>query len=1100
MRDSNPLYDLMGGYYPGDPIPRKRYYGGYPSPIDFDSETFINDYIYEVKRELENLKISPIEKSRLIADLERTLQLQATPKKPEYDPMRALELGDEEDVAGVNVKLDINPVKWVKDPQQMMVDTGKQWFKDLANWSDYSSYVERNKLWDPLLKGKELDPLVEYAYGEHIEGGPLPGPKPFQLYDLGVYVPKEETFHDPQGNKITTIRDVDVFSGSAKSFSDFTKGARSSGARDKGLNGFARQAALSSSAELSALLESGKITDPQQITEVRSHLHRARLLRAANAIHGKGDEDRYVFSKSGEFAEFGFGIGQGIGKIEESLSKYSLAKGVKKNEARDELTKTIDSVLGDHEGSSLNKLKGVYRDAEAHFSGLGPSAKADFEKNFRPLRNMINNIEDLKISESGPSGALGVANQRGIISALQKWYSTEGAIKGGLDNMNRRFLENDFLKGPLRGVVFDPSNKDIIGTRRLMNVTDEALRFYKREDFYDLINKLERDGVVGVAADVTWNIVRERFNGWTPAKVVTAQFKKVHYFGLLYDGDYREGGDSSGGRLNNAANWVIDKSPLAKRFDNNFTLEITEGVEKAKKVTGRLKLKGDKSLGFGIGIYNRTLEEGVQKLSQADLIKLINYRERDFEKLVKSGAALRYGTKIDDARKEAANFRKWLKEYNDQLGFVFDKKTGLLVNSKENQKKLDSFLKALRERQRNPNYLSVTAAKAGILQKYSEKLNVLQENLFRRLYNSKLGKLVNAPAYLREVISKAVAKAVNSAISKALGSAIVAGTSGLGAIIYPIIEKTVQFVLNKVENTLGKIWEAIRKADVDIIESFVEDSAKAVIKTFGCCAIAFGFPIAITLISITGLLTSITPVDPTRVTEEGRVDEGGDYGTYGPGSVCPPGQCPVAASINCFKIVGNWPPEAQNVIEEAARFLVAHGGTFVNELCADYNGNLEVVWAGGNESCGLASVLTLQIKFGNARCYAYNSASQDTFNWLFAHEAAHMYHYANRLYVDNLIHAAQSDDGDRTVSTYRGQRDLECSDTMHYDLVNEGMVNEERIYRDDGSMEDFAETMSNYIRYHQHCPSTDAYADWVSYTTGLGYTAHYNLARLLYGL
>jgi len=993
MRDSNPLYDLLGGYYPGDPIPKQRYQGNLPSPLEMNSDALIDGYLYELERELSKFSYSEAKKKFFINDVERALRARTSPREAKYDPMRAMELGDEEDVAGIAIGININPKDWIENPGEMVKETGKQWFKDFFNLADYSSYVERNTLWDPLLRGREVSPMVEFAYGEHLEGETLPGPKPFQLIDLGINTTKEEEFYDRSGAAVTLTREDDLFEKCAVSYKSFSSSAKASGARDKALLNYTTQVATASSAELANLLINGKITDPKQVVEIKSHLHRARLIRAANAINSRGDKHKYIFAQSGEFAEFGHGLGSGILQLNKDLSVYSIKGKTEKTEKS--VRNSIENVLDtSNEDSSLSKLIKMRAEAEAHFDGLGSSARAEFDKNFKPLNNMIKDLKKLNKSAQGPLNPIQVRNLKDQVRSFQEKYASAGAVKGGHNNMSRRFLENDFLKGPMRGIVFDPRNSAIVGTKRLMSVSDDTLRFYKREDFRDILKMLESKGLLGTAADITWNRIRARMNSFTPATLITEFLEKRHYFGLIYKDDYAQGSGMEP-RFFHINKWV-EKSKL---FDNNFTVEqiLVKGVGDAKDVTKKLKLKGNRSLKFGLDEWSRTQLKGTQRLSQADFIDLINFKERRYGDLVKSGKALEYGYSKYKPRENSARLRKWLKGYNDQLGLKFDKKTGLLINSKENQKKLASLFAALKKREGNPNLISATQAKAGIMQKYSAKLNATREKLFKWFSNTKLGKVVSAPAYMREVISKAVTKAINKVVTKVLGGAIVSATGGIGALIYPIIEKVVQYTLKKVEDFIKAVGKALKEGSFEAIEEMIEKSGESVAKAAGIFVAAFGLGCALPVMFIfIFVLSAITPVDPTRMSMSAGGDIGGGVGPGGTAVPCP--DCPVTSSVGCFDIKGTTFPNAETltIATNAVNHLNGNFGTWVNRVC-EGGIRINVEWS-TSLACGWATVGPPRtIFFANGQCWQYIPANQGKFNYLFAHETGHIYDWRNAI-------------------------------------------------------------------------------------------------------
>lgn len=1090
MPDSNPLYELIGGYYPGDPIPRRPQpgRGDFPEKYYMNPQSFIDDYLYEVGKEFDKLTPNKLIKERAIKDVERALRASVKGKTSTYDPMRALELGDEEDVAGLQFKVDLNPKSWIEDPADMAKKTAKGWLKDFVEWSDVDSYVEREHLWRPLLSGavEETPRAARAIWGEHIEEGVRPtGFEPFQLRNLDVTTTKKIRMIDEDGNKRDTYVQEKIFDNTADDFQAFNSHARSIATRNLYFRRLSNNAVQAVSHELENLKVAGLI-DPADLKEVESFQHRARILKLSNDLMSKaGDKSTYRYGHEDDvertisklrdsdwksqvkqriqdkggtsIREVPAGLPAGLRGLSNDLAMFSFGRyeGKDGKSAQESIQSSFREMMTDH----TKTIRDALSEAEEHFRSKGAAAFNEFQRDTSPLRKTLTRLE--KLQDRKITGALSARNLKGEIDTIMELQTMTGVIRGGLDRMSRKILESHMINGSIRDVIF--KNNNVVGSKNILNVMDEALFFYRREEAYDLFDKLEEDGLMGVAADYMWNLIRRRLDGYTPAAYINEAMQRMHYFGLIYDDDYDTGKGFFNTLINNS-----------KIFENRVSIDIEIGGKMKN-----FKFVGEKGLKDMTQIYKRTLLKGQPAfLDDVQFLHGIN-------------AAIKDGGRLKD----------FLSKHNVFLELEMEK--GLIKHTAENIKNLKSMFAGMIKEDESRGVISVFQNRAGLLQKFSEWAGK-KRNEFLKKY----GKILTPIAYTRNVLSRKgaqalvrglrksvlvqkiagskVIKALSKALTKALGAVFSAGTEGIGALVWPAIEKAIQYVLNKTIDFAGKVVTALRKGDLSIISSFVEAGAKAIFKVVSYIVACMTIPFFFVAIMAVVMLSAITPIDPTRASDV-RSDSITDFTTYGPTTPCPPGECPTAASVDCFNLVGSWPSEAQSVIENAARYLASHGGNFVNDLCAAYDGDLEVVWAGSAVPCGLASSAFNQIQFGTGQCYAYSSSNQYTFNWLFAHEAAHMYHYANRSYVDGAIEQAIAQDGGRTLPTYRGDPDIECSFSMHTDKPG------------DGQMEDFAEAISNYIMYHRGCPETAAYNTYSALVSGLGFSAHYNLASNIYG-
>lgn len=721
MPDSNPLYELMGGYYPGDPLPRRRPRFNPPDPKQFNTDEIIENYIRSLRKDLEKYNVSEQAKSMFIRDVEKTLVIQASPRSRAYDPIRSLELGDEEDVAGVQTKLDINPVKWVKNPGEMAKDTLKQFGKDLINWSDIDSHLEMNYMWDPLLDpskrkdketGKEVRPLpkaVAKAYGKHLKKDVETDFEPFQLVGTGSKKVKKVELIDIDGNpqNIKQVTDeTDLFKKLAATHKKFTRKRQSSGSRNGAYNEFVEKSATAVAFELKQQLDDGHITDLDQVKAVESYLQRARINRLANNVMGTIDADIYLFKDDPKLNSdalkdmnnrgetlYGQGIGQrGVGALTTKLEVVALQK-----EDVGEAVKVWGSIFEDQKdkdgnitrAGALTKAQIMMEEADSHFRSLGSVAYSDFQRETQPLRDLIKDLEKYRNDtrdkiESFRQKYFDEATKtwkkipvperenlkllKGRLDFIKERYSREGPIVGGLERMNRTLAEEHLLNGPILDVIMD--TKTIKGSKSTLNLLAENTRTYVREDSYDLANMLADKGVAGIGADFAWSLVRKRLNGLTPAARVDEYLKKRHYFGLKYESEYGPGGEYE----------ASAKKRWNKRLQRNNRFLNKQSIE--VKDIGKVDIVGSFDLRLGLDLYERT---------QEDIGSDIFLNKEYFFSLINGRPAETGEDKFDNLLVYGNGLKEWLEKYKGKIGLEFDNE-GNIIGNENNYKLLNGIL------------------------------------------------------------------------------------------------------------------------------------------------------------------------------------------------------------------------------------------------------------------------------------------------------------------------------------------------------------------------------------------------------------------------
>ncbi|MFC1722031.1 hypothetical protein ACFL0C_00095 [Patescibacteria group bacterium] len=964
MASSNPFYDIVGGHYPGEPIPRERPpQGNLPEARYMDASNIINDYLRAVSKELEDHSVSEQAKKYFLYDLERTLTLSVSPQEQTYDPVRALEFGDEEDVAGVQLKIDLAPWKWAQDPEGMAKKTVKGWVNDFANWNDFSNYLELSQLWDPLLKGDEVGALAALSFEAHPDEGISSTFRPFQLEGLGeTHTVLHKGVKGADGIRREARADADLNHETAGSFKNFVKKGKSTGARNKAFNSHINTTVLSTSLDLKEALIRGDIIGADNIKVANAFNKKADLLRATNGFLNKGNNR--IFELSNGVTEAG--ISGGMGALTKELNKISLLGG-DTSKARKVFNELFDA------NGPIEELGKLIEDTKKWYevpANATNAERANFDKWVKPLEKMHGEVSGLKNYDI--SNHLSAKNLKGKLDAIEEKYTRSGPFKGGIDRMHEN-IARELASGPVGNLIRNTNG--INGAKNKLYVLQEVLRQYRIEDFNDLIEQLESKGLLGVVAEMAWALVRKRLDGFTPAALAKEFMDNLQWFGLVYEP----------GKGYKWVNSIINSKRLGWLFNNTQKVKyVVDGKEFL------LIFAGNKSLKGALGFYKRLSKTDDFKLTSNQFLRLLN------------GETV---GELKDKFEESEEFLKWLLKINPQLKLTFV--DGKIADTEENIEKLLGLFGSLQERAGNKNFISIFQNKAGVMQKVSARLNQLQDRVGKYL------KWLAPVSYVKNILAKEGAKLVTAAVSK-LVSKLVAGavteaTGGLGALVWPLIEKTVQYILNKTLDVAVKVLESVRKADFSIVDDFVTWSAQTMFKTLGivvgCCSMVF-LPFIIIFIIF---LSAITPVDPTRMGEEGLGSP--IAGAGGPTVLCtaccgpdspadcegptcsePPtvDECPISESVGCFNFTdaSSWESQLHyDVVFNAAETFRNSQGTYVNKLCA-LDGPITIQW--GNVACGWASDGANTITFGNGQCWQYTMGNPQILG-LFAHETGHIY-------------------------------------------------------------------------------------------------------------
>jgi len=166
-----PLNEAIGNFYPGKPMSRgpKGSYGG-GKPIEFnDMNTAYKDFFKHLEDVVDpaNLqKFNPIRITVLDSLKQSMTAVVEKPSKATRSDIPIEFQDDIDDIPGsVSVKLNLNPVDWVRDPKKQAEGFVNSLVKGTFGYdpksrkwdfSDIDSTLEKDYVWDPLVKGETL--------------------------------------------------------------------------------------------------------------------------------------------------------------------------------------------------------------------------------------------------------------------------------------------------------------------------------------------------------------------------------------------------------------------------------------------------------------------------------------------------------------------------------------------------------------------------------------------------------------------------------------------------------------------------------------------------------------------------------------------------------------------------------------------------------------------------------------------------------------------------------------------------------------------------------------------------------------------------------
>lgn len=619
-----------------------------------------------------------------------------------------------------------------------------------------------------------------------------------------------------------------------------------------------------------------------------------------------------------------------------------------------------------------------------------------------------------------------------------------------------------------------------------------------------------------------WPRVKTYWSASTPGAYADRFMKRNHYFGVtLADSDDKEFEKSA---LYKASNFIQQPLGGLRRADKVGTIAATSKNVVPNAIYGNwFTVKGNGGIAgasisaklYGgdqfdaVGKLNSMIGKGlgVGEWSAADFEKLLEVKDINdllaldgrlraaylasgltyIPKSLPKGLSAGDKNALEGFATGIGKFKKWVDE-NEQRVLA----TGVTKGSTEYYVAL---IKLLNDQNTNADYsgaLSITRRYAGHLQKLFYKLNTTQSAVLK-----KFGKYLAPVAYARKAVVDFLASLVTKAL-QAIGGAASGGTlAAIFAALEPFIRFAINFVVGKALE-IGKVfYDAVVKADLDsvfkYIDRTVEKYAKVVMGIIGAYTILIVIPAE----KVMGTFAvSFSPVDNTITS--GIKDNFTTGGFHSGTGVEVPPLASKPSSVDGFQYldydrvlisggesytITPWPSAWVSKFDVAIEALQATTGGYIKRLSDPAVGGLvNLVWAepGNGGFCGLAlgkDAFTGNdtIVFGHGNCYDGFGGPDWYYNYLFAHETAHIYNYRLGFEsFDGLGFDYVDDNGEGTLTTYIPN---DCSNANNAD-------------------EDFADTLGNWVQLNTYdCAiPADANIFWFGGNGFRGFSQHYEYA------
>ena len=895
MASGNILYP---GYYPGQPVIRSPR-GGRPKYNEYTYGA-IDEYLNQFN--IYSADIGAVPRwiwERAWKDVEETLGvIYVKPESTSYTPEVVKDFPEEQiqELSGVSaISLNLNPADWVEDPRKQVKKTLKNWSGAVFRWDDFNVRAQRELVWNPLIDGKSIRGFSGrkvdtsgFQFARKTKGtdlgtrGEIPAGSltPLQLTGLGVtYKSSRKGKKSYNGTEwISVEEDVDAFEEVGRLFKDFTQKVDSAITRYDAYTGLQLASIKALDASLKKSFGSGSNMDATERSRVKDEngndildargnyvtaIDKDKSVNAYNAGHYKS----VIVNENDAMLAEGFMVqafyAEQLESLEKAQSKLStamekLVSGVGDTQtALEEVNKRLRSLSNQVTYTEIaigkmQKFKSTYAGANSipffrnldtqlgsvrsslgRFSSLARGsgfktllANADTKSRLEAVRQAMGMRSELVATGKGMFGG-DILTNRGL------------GFKGGYyEQYLGRMMNSQLLSHPDSTFSKMLRNHHVIGGQRLASYMTYAAKIYDYNDFKDLITNIEGGKYLNLYG---WTFfLRERYKYLTPAYYTELFMKKMHYFGLnIHDGSSVK------------AFKIADKLFKNRLFANRFKLTGSGGM---------LLVQGGAHFAVPIEMLSSLLAGGfgtitvvngeITNIDPATIGRFFDYLNG------KLFAGMETPEDAGKWLKKLGNFKAWLMKDDNYKKFGIAVVNGEIVQSKENLDRLAKLFKQIKSIQDSKGHINPTVEYLGLLQRLSSRLNAIQSWLYKSKAGQVLAKFISVVYYLKTTIAEAVAGFVTGLLA--------IGTEGIGAIIGPIVDRLVKYVVIKILDFGEMILKAVFKLDFSDLGEMLEKGFNLILKTAGLIFLVFGLAMVGVIFVITTVISAIPPSDPVK--------------------------------------------------------------------------------------------------------------------------------------------------------------------------------------------------------------------------------------------
>lgn len=866
--DEASINPVFPGYYSGQPIQRRPISKSFIPPIEYNTDVLmkhIDDTVRLVK-ESTPLGVPGWIMQRIGDDFKGSLK--ATIKPTGID-VTELDDYNTEDLPGAQgISISLNPMDYIKDPKKNASKTLKSWAKaatgiDLGNLlnSDFEDIENktRQRTWKLALgyaekKGAAYDTQSAEAISDRLDslGFEKTGKGSKNPMNLkGVFV---DSYYDKKRGNLTAAYS-DIYKKTVDAIGEFEQQRDSQKTRDIKHDVFLKEASSAANLEIQQKYNVNMAAGSATVkTELGKHATAVEFFDIKNKVVGDIGGFNYSLndSKIGilkKIRDKSIPAGASGTTILSSLStNITTAKTTFKSRmsAVDNLRNTgqiseisytkFKGIMGSYESYLANLEKTI---SEVSSKGLNGKKAFDmiesaankktkltggdiFENSIE--RNLLANIEESMVSSKGNKNLSGVVVHDTIGSLFQ-------------DN-NIRALGINIEASKLAPIAYKLRRDRIsFATQEFLTAIDEG-KFSERYIWNNLIKAK----------------LPERLKAYLPSTVAENFLKSRNYFGLKIEKEGMARLKKLGGnKYTNAVNKFAFKVKLDESFYSAWGVKT-------------LKIAG----GNHFEIFNNSLLNHHFNLADpadaALLKKLLTGSKSDLQKAKTKvvRAQKLFGKNITS--KEVLNNAEYKKRYEDFIDQIQQYKDWMSnegvnlfgAKAKDPNFQFALFTELQEKNNKLPHGYKLDRQFIGKF----EKVHMRLEEISTRFLSSKFGKLVASIQNWKDIVSNKVAKLISDLIAKIIAGA--AATTGFLAVIMPIIERVIAFVIQKALGYGQAALQGLLKGDFKTLSIMMEKDVK---KMLSCmvwgCAIAVAPFVIIAFFFYAIFSITVSPIDST---------------------------------------------------------------------------------------------------------------------------------------------------------------------------------------------------------------------------------------------